>query len=540
MSPQRLDRSVRGAAPLAAALVLVGLLAAGCTQSPAAPAPPEVRTALAAAPSRSAVLDGTDSAELAVLASRAVWQSSPVAVAVASDDPEVLAQAAAEAADLAVPLFAVAAADDAGSPAASQSAAPGGPAGEPSASGGPSASGPADPLPADDPGAVAGELDRLGVTHVLGVGAAPALDGVEVVSDPADLPEFEPAQPLAGVVALTAPKAAAKGAEQVALASLAAAGVGAVELTGADPRVSAEDVSAVAAADADVLLGVGAGFGRDRVFAERVEAAATGVQLPGGGQTIFDGKRYVALYGHPLTNALGVLGEQGPEASIARAAKVASTYEPYADEQIIPAFEIIATVASGSAGTDGNYSNEWDIGVLAPLVDAAAESGTYVVLDLQSGRADFLSQAKKYRTLLRQPHVGLAMDPEWRLKPGQRPMAQIGSVSAAELNEAIDWLAELTAANDLPQKMVLLHQFRTDMITQRETLHLDHDELAVIVQMDGDGTMGQKLATWGALLADAPDGLRFGWKNFYDEDEPTPSPATTFQVTPKPWWVSYQ
>ncbi len=170
----------------------------------------------------------------------------------------------------------------------------------------------------------------------------------------------------------------------------------------------------------------------------------------------------------------------------------------------------------------------------------AAEAGIYVVLDLQSGRADFLSQAQEYEELLVEPHVGLALDPEWRLKKGEKPLQQIGSVSAAEVNETMDWLADLTDRNDLPQKMVLLHQFRTDMITDRQDLDLSHDELAVIVQMDGDGTLGQKLDTWGALRVDAPKGLKFGWKNFYDEDEPTPSPATTFRVDPTPWWVSYQ
>lgn len=37
-----------------------------------------------------------------------------------------------------------------------------------------------------------------------------------------------------------------------------------------------------------------------------------------------------------------------------------------------------------------------------------------------------------------------------------------------------------------------------------------------------------------------PQKLRFGWKDFYDEDEPTPRPRTTFRVHPKPWWVPYQ
>ncbi len=368
----------------------------------------------------------------------------------------------------------------------------------------------------------------------------PDLPGVTVVSDPDDLPELAPTTPAEGTTALTTPKAAPAELAEVATAVLAAAGVPAVELTSTDPRSSEANLKAVADVEPAQVIGVGAGFGPRARFGQRVATAATGVRLPGGGQKVFTGKRYVALYGHPLSAALGVLGEQDPQAAVERAKAQAAAYEPYVEEKVIPAFEIIATVASGSQGKDGNYSNEWSVDVLRPLVQAAAESGLYVVLDLQSGRSDFLTQAKLYEELLLLPHVGLAMDPEWRLTPEQLPMEQIGSVSAAEINEAMAWLAELTAENDLPQKMVLLHQFRTDMITERETLDLSHDELAVVLQMDGDGTLGQKQDTWNALLANAPRGLRFGWKNFYDEDEPTPSPATTMSQEPTPWWVSYQ
>jgi hypothetical protein len=451
--------------------------------------------------------------ELAVQASRAVWQSSPVAVTVVDGEPGVLDRAGAAAIDLAVPLLVL------------------------PSSGEGSTAGSAEPVA--DP--VADELERLGVTQVLHVGpASPDPRGVEVVSAATDLQQFTSAAPLPGLTALTAPKAARRDAGAAALAGLMAAGAEPIVLSSVDPRTTAADVDLLAGVDPHAVVAVGAGFGPAPVLRQRVEAAATGVQLPGGGQTIFDGKRYVALYGHPLTGALGVLGEQGPKGSVARAREVAGQYAPLTPETIVPAFEIIATVAAGSAGKDGDYSREWDVEVLRPLVDAAAEAGIYVVLDLQPGREDFLSQAMLYEELLREPYVGLAMDPEWRLEPDQEPLAQVGSVRAAELNEAIDWLAALTDRHDLPQKLVLLHQFRTDMITERPDLDLAHDELAVIVQMDGDGTLGQKLDTWRALLAGAPEGLRFGWKNFYDEDEPTPTPGWTFQVEPRPWWVSYQ
>ncbi|MBA3339563.1 MAG: hypothetical protein H0T54_07465, partial [Geodermatophilaceae bacterium] len=50
-------------------------------------------------------------------------------------------------------------------------------------------------------------------------------------------------------------------------------------------------------------------------------------------------------------------------------------------------------MASGPAGDDGNYSAEATIASLQPWVDAAGAAGIYVVLDLQPGRTDFLTQA---------------------------------------------------------------------------------------------------------------------------------------------------
>src|SRR5699024_5902442 len=110
---------------------------------------------------------------------------------------------------------------------------------------------------------------------------------------------------------------------------------------------------------------------------------------------------------------------------------------------VIPALEIIATVASASAGSDGNYSTEMAPETLAPLIDAAAEAGQYVVLDLQPGRSSFVEQAQLYEEFLRQPHVGLALDPEWNLGLDERHLVRVGSVSAEEVNDVIDWLADL-------------------------------------------------------------------------------------------------
>jgi hypothetical protein len=248
----------------------------------------------------------------------------------------------------------------------------------------------------------------------------------------------------------------------------------------------------------------------------------------------------IALYGHPGDAGLGSLGEQPVGAAVTRAQKVASAYAAYVNEPVIAAFEVIATVASASPGPDGDYSTESEIEHLRPWVDAAREAGMYVVLDLQPGRTDFLTQAQRYAELLAQPHVGLALDPEWRLKPGQRHMVQIGSVSAAEINATAAWLARFTAERRLPQKVLLLHQFRLDMITDRAALDTGHDELTVVIHADGFGGQGQKMETWRGLHLDEPGNLWWGWKNFYDEDTPTFTPQQTVAVKPSPVFVSYQ
>lgn len=242
--------------------------------------------------------------------------------------------------------------------------------------------------------------------------------------------------------------------------------------------------------DADAgLYAIGNGFGNVEDFSAIAATAAGGKELPGGGQLVFPDRCMVALYG-TVTSSLGLLGEQDVDAAIKLAKKYAAEYQPHSKEKVQPAFEIITTVASASAGDDGKYSSYVLVERLEPWVKAAQDAGVYVVLDLQPGRNDFLTQAKRYEKLLTYPNVGIAYDPEWRLKPNQRHMVQIGSVDAAELNRANDWLAELTREHQLPQKVVILHQFTQSMIRDRSTLDTSHPELAMVVHADGHGSPG--------------------------------------------------
>jgi hypothetical protein len=270
---------------------------------------------------------------------------------------------------------------------------------------------------------------------------------------------------------------------------------------------------------------------------------ANGQQVPGGGFFILpedEQRRYVSFYGHPGTDDLGVLGEQGPAQTLTRMGDFLDAYGGDGS-QVVPAFEIIASVASGGATDDNDYSYEWPAETFDAWIEFARENDVYVLLDLQPGRDHFLSQAQQYEELLELPFVGLALDPEWRLLPDQVHLEQVGSVQASEINEVATWLADLVRDNGLPQKMLLLHQFRTSMIQNRQDL-ISRPELQVVVQMDGDGTEAQKDATWGQLKEGAGDAhWAWGWKNFFDEDEPgPPSPESTMSKQPSPIYVRYQ
>ena len=331
------------------------------------------------------------------------------------------------------------------------------------------------------------------------------------------------------------------GDDAAALAAIAGqVGVGVVTATG-DLRALPRSARAAIAAASEVE--VLSDLGDDAAW--QLDVILGGEELPSGGMLVFEtgddipDRRLVAVYGHPSTAGLGVLGEQGPEDTVERLQSIAAGYE--ADGlAVLPTFEIIATVASASAGADGDYSSVTDHEVIRPWIEVAAANGVYVVLDLQPGRSDFLSQAKHYEEFLRLPHVGLALDPEWRLKPHEVHLRQVGTVDAAEINQVVDWLAGIVREEGLPQKLLIVHQFRFSMITNREQIKTP-PELAVMIHMDGQGSLSAKYNTWNALtgLADA-DRFYWGWKNFYDEDSPVATPEQVLARSPQIFYVSFQ
>jgi hypothetical protein len=258
--------------------------------------------------------------------------------------------------------------------------------------------------------------------------------------------------------------------------------------------------------------------------------------LPGGGTQWFPGHRVVAYYGTAGTASLGVLGSASPDASADAVGKVAAGYAT-PGTAVVPAFELIATVADRKPGPDGSYSHPIGTAVVQNYLQVARAHHLELIIDVQPGQADFLSRVQHWSDLLAQPDVGLALDSEWRMAPGQIPGTRIGHVDAAEINAVTDWLANLVRTDHLPQKLLLLHQFTASMITDPRAI-TPHPELAMVQHLDGFGSRAAKLAKYPALLH--PAQFAPGFKLFYKQDIGMMSPADVLALQPQPAFISYE
>ncbi len=259
-------------------------------------------------------------------------------------------------------------------------------------------------------------------------------------------------------------------------------------------------------------------------------------QLPGGGRRLLPDRRVVAFYGAPQDTELGALGIGTPDQAARRLARQARGYDR-PGRPVVGALELIATIANADPGDDGLYRTRQPPAVIDRYLRAARRHDMLLLLDVQPGRADFFDEVVALERWLREPDVGLALDPEWRVGAGEVPGQVIGSADPRELNAASAWLAQLTVRHDLPQKLFLIHQFTDDMVDHTRLQR--RPELAMVLNADGFGTRPVKESKYDAFTADARD-FHHGFKLFYEEDAGLMTPRQVLRLRPAPDVVEYE
>ncbi len=252
---------------------------------------------------------------------------------------------------------------------------------------------------------------------------------------------------------------------------------------------------------------------------------------------IFPGHRVVAYYGEADVPAMGILGTASPQRILPKLLSQAQAYARYG-EPVIPAFELIAVVAQRAPGAAGEYSAPIDSDTVQRYLDEIRKAHGLLILDIQPGRAPFLPYVKRYETFLREPDVSLAMDSEWSMGADQVPGDVIGNTNAATVNAVSAYLSGLVARYHLPQKLLIVHQFTSDMIEERDDVRV-RPSLAIVFHVDGFGSRAGKLSKY-RLLSSGRHGAFIGLKLFYQQDVDMFSASEVMHFSPRPDLITYQ
>ena len=282
------------------------------------------------------------------------------------------------------------------------------------------------------------------------------------------------------------------------------------------------------------------GGGDDRpASAARRAATATPQppQLPGGGRRLLPDRRIVAFYGAPQAAELGELGIGTPASAARRLARQARLYQRKT-RPVLPAMELIAVVAAAHPGEGERYNTRQEPKVINRYLRAARKAGALLILDIQPGRSDFFTEAQRLRRWLKEPDVGLAIDPEWRMAPGQVPGKVIGSVEAREVNATSAWLAQIVQQHNLPEKLFLIHQFTDDMVD--DTQLQERPGLSMVLNTDGFGGRELKIAKYHDFTRSPRPFFHRGFKLFYREDTRLMKPRQVLRLRPPPDVVIYE
>jgi len=242
-------------------------------------------------------------------------------------------------------------------------------------------------------------------------------------------------------------------------------------------------------------------------------------------------------YGNPRSSRMGALGEQTGAARVARFRAQADAYRAATPRPIVMAYHLVAVVAQCTAGADGMWRRRETHDVIQALLDEARANGFTLIVDIQVGRSTVANEVAALEPFLKEPDVHLALDPEFAMDGCEIPGREIGQLRAADINGAITTLERLITTNGLPPKVLILHQFRLDMLPDKTKVRRSALVETALV-MDGFGTQSLKLASYRTVMRQP---LAFaGIKLFYQQDHNLFTPAQVLALTPSPAVIVYQ
>jgi hypothetical protein len=260
-------------------------------------------------------------------------------------------------------------------------------------------------------------------------------------------------------------------------------------------------------------------------------------ELPG---SLLPSHRIVAFYGNPLSKRMGILGEANTDEMLRQLDSTAwewARLDP--DKKVFPALHLIATVAQGYPGPARKYRLQMPDSIIERVAGWAEQRGWLLFLDVQLGTSTIDKELDHLVKYLSRPYVHLALDPEFAMKDGKVPGTDwMGRMDAAEVNHAVDVLTKVVDDYKVPPKVLVVHRFTRNMLTNARLIKLD-PRVQVVIDMDGWGPPSSKKAAYKWFVVQIP--VQFtGWKLFFKNDKPMMTPQDVLELYPKPLYIQYQ
>ncbi|HEX8334170.1 MAG TPA: hypothetical protein VF622_16230, partial [Segetibacter sp.] len=209
----------------------------------------------------------------------------------------------------------------------------------------------------------------------------------------------------------------------------------------------------------------------------------------------------------------------------------------------IPALHYVAVTAQGMPGKDGKHRLRMPFHQVDTVISWARSINALSFVDIQVGHSSVKAEVAEFEKYMKMPDVHMGIDPEFSMKGGERPGSRIGTFNADDINDAIDFLADVVRKNNIPPKMLVIHRFTQGMVTGYERIKKT-PEVQVIIDMDGFGDKILKRSTWLRYVHKEPV-MFTGFKIFYGNDTKTGkdqlyTPQELLKFVPKPMYIQYQ
>lgn len=263
--------------------------------------------------------------------------------------------------------------------------------------------------------------------------------------------------------------------------------------------------------------------------------------LPGA---ILPFKRIVSYYGNYYSKKMGILGEIPEAEMLAKLQEEVKRWQA-ADTAIeaIPALHYIAVTAQGSPGKDGKYRLRMPFSQIDSTLKKAEKINAISFVDIQVGLSTLQQEVPLLEKYLILPNVHLGIDPEFSMKGGQRPGSVIGTFSADDINYVTGYLAELVRKHNLPPKILVVHRFTQNMVTNYKQI-ITRPEVQIVIDMDGWGHQARKINTYKQFIYKEPihyTGFKLFYKNdFREANSRIMTPEEVVNLTPRPLYIQYQ